>query len=969
MSPQERPGAGRVGAAIALCAAAALFLQAATVFGAKPVVRITSGPPSFSSSATATFTFEVDAQEHVGSVVCLLDQIRIPCDVAWSGPGRTAGSGRADVTGLGEGDHQFSVRVEIRPGKPLWKESRSWLVDLTRPVLHDVSMDIVLAASAADGATVGYELPWASDNLDTDPDVSCAPASGSRFPVGSTTITCSATDASGNVSTARFRIDVYPLVEVASGAAATVAGVLDVSGIELVIPAGAFPEGARISILPVENPGPSTPTGSVGPTFEIVSDRDPQSRVEMRVRFDQSTEGVPDEVMLGWWSEDTESWRTVPTDFDASESILVARIEHFSFWSWLMKAIVGWSAERPACDGTPPAWAEVHRTAAGEYGIAASCAGQTVDGLLQVRVQSSHAGASYVRFQQRPDRVTLAGVTIELRQDGLGWYQLLPDGAVLEADFGRPTTTFAARVPLYGYGGQDGISYVYDTLAHLLRALPLPDTRSLVLRLVVDCYPQITSTIANRSAARLEDLIVCLTESLASTVLDDSTQLAIVGIFNTRLASASIWLNAAKALRDFGHAAFAAGAAPPVIDATVTTLAEEDDDGETPPEDGGGEDGDDPAAVTSFSAGNFHTCVAGSDHRLRCAGDNNYGQTGRGSPPDAPLRFFTWGAGVLEGVVSHHARGNSTCAARNDGSVWCWGSNQVGELGLGYVGAPYPGAPMRVVGVDDAVFVGGGMGHNCAVSAAMTLSCWGLNTFGQLGRDYPAPNGLENLAGETAAADGSAQPVEGVSDVVEVTGGFRFTCARRSDGRVLCWGDNRRGQLGRGTVGGYSSTPTTIPGIDDALALAVGAHFTCALRGDGAVWCWGDNSAGQLGRGPNVAGQPSGTPGPVSSLGSASAIGASSGSVCARSSGRLFCWGSNGSGQLGDGTTINRNLPVEVLGLRDPVQFTGGSAHMCATTAANGAYCWGGNANGQLVIGTGGFGQRELVPVPVVALG
>jgi hypothetical protein len=124
------------------------------------------------------------------------------------------------------------------------------------------------------------------------------------------------------------QITVSYAITIAPGQATTVTGPPD-APISLVVPATAFPNGARLDIEPAPSPDPTAPTGSVGPAFEIASSADPQTPVELRVPYDSSANGSAADVQLGWWSDDTNSWRTVPTDFDSSNNVLVTRILPF----------------------------------------------------------------------------------------------------------------------------------------------------------------------------------------------------------------------------------------------------------------------------------------------------------------------------------------------------------------------------------------------------------------------------------------------------------------------------------------------------------------------------------------------------------------------------------------------------------------------------------------------------------------
>jgi alpha-tubulin suppressor-like RCC1 family protein len=234
------------------------------------------------------------------------------------------------------------------------------------------------------------------------------------------------------------------------------------------------------------------------------------------------------------------------------------------------------------------------------------------------------------------------------------------------------------------------------------------------------------------------------------------------------------------------------------------------------------------------------------------------------------------------------------------------------------------------------------------------VNCWGENDAGELG------NG-------TMQTSPSAVAVTGITDATALSAGGYHTCARRTDGTLWCWGSNSDGQLGNATATTMSLTPVQVmgdlaAGADD---VAAGWNHTCALRA-GAVWCWGANESGQLGNGATTT-QPTMAPTPVPGLTDAIAISAAYSHTCALSRSRgVLCWGANGEGQLGDGTTTDRPQPTPVVGLPGAVAqiSTGGSTsstdHTCVRMIAGGVFCWGSDASGEL-----GDGATTMQSQPV----
>ena len=363
------------------------------------------------------------------------------------------------------------------------------------------------------------------------------------------------------------------------------------------------------------------------------------------------------------------------------------------------------------------------------------------------------------------------------------------------------------------------------------------------------------------------------------------------------------------------------------------------------------------SGVVAISAGWWHTCALTSSGAVKCWGSNNYGQLGDGTSGASRLTPVDV-VGLASGVVAASAGGDRTCALTGNGAVKCWGYNELGQLGDGTSGTLRL-TPVDVVGLaSGVVVVSAGKDHTCALTSSGAVKCWGDNNSGQLG---DGTRGMDQLT--------AADVVGLASGAVAVSAGKDHTCALTSGGAVKCWGDNNSGQLGDGTSGANRLTPVEVVGLaSGVVAISAGGLHTCALTSGGVVKCWGNNYVGQLGDGSSGTNRLT----PVDVVGLASgalAIAAGGLHTCALTSGgAVKCWGWNDSGQLGDGTSgTNRLTPVDVVGLASGVvAIATGGLHTCALTSGGAVKCWGTNDSGQL--GDGTSGTNRLTPVNVVGL-
>lgn len=334
------------------------------------------------------------------------------------------------------------------------------------------------------------------------------------------------------------------------------------------------------------------------------------------------------------------------------------------------------------------------------------------------------------------------------------------------------------------------------------------------------------------------------------------------------------------------------------------------------------------------------------------------------------------------------AASDHTCAITANGRVKCWGDNSAGGLGDGTRIAST--TPVDVAGLTSGVSaIAAGDRYSCALTTGGGVKCWGYNEFGQLG-DGTTTNsttpvdvvGLTSGVGAIAARgehtcalitdkvkcwganmngqlgngtrtrSGIPVDVAGLNAVIAIAAGGEHTCAVVAGGGVKCWGWNRAGQLGIGTTTDRR-TPVDVVGLTSGVtSIAAGGRHTCALMTAGGVKCWGYDEFGQLGDGTT-----SDSPMPVDVAGLTSSVGAITAGgnlTCAlRTAGTVTCWGIDLTGQLADGATFDSTVPVDVVGLPSGVSaIVAGYYHICAVTNEGSVSCWGGNDSGQLGNGT-----------------
>jgi alpha-tubulin suppressor-like RCC1 family protein len=393
------------------------------------------------------------------------------------------------------------------------------------------------------------------------------------------------------------------------------------------------------------------------------------------------------------------------------------------------------------------------------------------------------------------------------------------------------------------------------------------------------------------------------------------------------------------------------------------------------------------AGATQIAIGAGHACALRPDRSVWCWG-NDWKPWATQTPG---LLATTIASAVpkripgLTDVAEIRAAEMHTCARKMDGTLWCWGHNESGQLGNG-ANTSSP-VPVQVTGLSGVTLFDGGRHHTCALgtySGTQGLWCWGRNgrnnkanatgafdqTMSRLGNNAFTDSAVP-VAVDLSVATGAGQTVRALS-----TGNY-YSCVALSDNTVWCWGKNANGQLGNGTTTS-SKVPVqvnlggvTLPGgaTIDEVSCSDGSGFktgsACMRLSNGAVYCWG--AASQLGDGSTVQRTAPTAAVTMTALGSATftKLGSAAEVHCGLSTvGDVWCWGSNKNGVLGinDGTTTTaRTTPVKALMLTGATQLDMSHRSVCAIDGQQQLWCWGANRRGLII----GAQPRVLQPTKV----
>jgi len=296
----------------------------------------------------------------------------------------------------------------------------------------------------------------------------------------------------------------------------------------------------------------------------------------------------------------------------------------------------------------------------------------------------------------------------------------------------------------------------------------------------------------------------------------------------------------------------------------------------------------------------------------------------------------------------------------SDGHVKCWGTNLWGQLGNGTT--TDSATPVLVNGISNAIQVSTYFSHSCALLVDGTVKCWGMNTWGQLGNEVA---GSDHPTGTLADWTVTPNPVQmvGVNGALQVTTGGYTTCVVLADHTVKCVGYRRYGTLGDGIDGSstnyYSKTLVQVIDIDNAISVSSNGDFSCALLSNKTTKCWGTSRDGEF---PLPTGAYfSSTPVLISKVSNAIQLSVGSTTICYSASSSAYCWGSRIVSN-GNSTTTNPEAvagQIEYRGTNLMIsKIVVAASHACALfsrpelTPTAVTHCWGSNIAGELGDGT-----------------
>ncbi|MES2176289.1 MAG: hypothetical protein V4550_00380 [Gemmatimonadota bacterium] len=350
------------------------------------------------------------------------------------------------------------------------------------------------------------------------------------------------------------------------------------------------------------------------------------------------------------------------------------------------------------------------------------------------------------------------------------------------------------------------------------------------------------------------------------------------------------------------------------------------------------------SAAASIATGQLVTCALTSVGQGYCWGANNLSQLGTGSTSDAPAPAALAGTGTYQAI---DVGVGVSCALGRDGIAYCWGQSS------GVTNAQ----PTAIISPVKFAQLATGGPTSCGLTAEGAAYCWGGNQYGQVGNN---------------SVDVQANPVPVATTLkfTSISVGLIHACALTSSNDAYCWGHNGYGQLGIASTLAISTVPVLVAGGIKFKMISAGGAYTCGVTTAGAGFCWGLNNSRQLGAALAQAQTP--TPYPVSGNVVFASIQAGNANninmpTCGISTdAELYCWGYTKDGQTGGTGTIQCSAvsgipsdpldcvlsPTKVAGVAKVVAVSPTASHTCAMLEDRRVACWGDNSRGQLGTGT-----------------
>lgn len=360
--------------------------------------------------------------------------------------------------------------------------------------------------------------------------------------------------------------------------------------------------------------------------------------------------------------------------------------------------------------------------------------------------------------------------------------------------------------------------------------------------------------------------------------------------------------------------------------------------------------------VTLLGVAGSHSCAA-TARALFCWGENGNGQIMNGREGSSATDVGTpWPVPGIAGVEALALGAQSTCLRLAGGEVRCAGyNNHSAQLLTTGSTERVVTSPSAVTGVDDAIALGVGATHACAIRRRGALVCWGQGSDGQRGDGRRTGGAIRDVVPDVARLsltpsrpssfpETASEPEHAASPHLAL--GDRHVCGVVADGRVRCFGEGDGGQLGTGATADLpSSTERYVEGITDARAVVARANHTCVVRTNGRVACFG--TPGTVYRDPIH--EPTSTPVPIDALQDVSTLALGMGTMCAvKRDHTVWCLGANEAGQLGNGTRTRSAVAVQVEGIGDAEAIAAASSTFCVVRTGGALACWGYGGYGEL---------------------